>query len=256
MTILSSIEGGVGRVTIDRPERMNALTLEMRADLLVALQAFARNDEVRCVVLQGNDRAFCAGSDVGTFGDFTIHGGRQRMKHAQEILRTIAHMEKPVIAVVGGAAVGVGWSLALACDYILASPSARFGQVFRKLGLAPDGGAVFVLAQYVGVLRAKELALTGRMVSGEEAMQLGLVTQLVADAELQERADALARDFASGPTLAFGFTKRLFLGAAGSDLDRFLELELHAQNQLVHTDDHKEGVAAFREKRPPRFVGR
>lgn len=255
MSIRHAIEGGIGRVTIDRPERMNALTLEMRETLLQVLQAFARDPAVRCVVLEGNERAFCAGSDVGTFGGFTITGGRRRMKHAQEILRAIAHMEKPVIAVVGGAAVGVGWSLVLACDYILVSPSARFGQVFRKLGLAPDGGAVFLLSQYVGVLRAKELALTGRMLSGLEAMDLGLATELVPDADLRERANALAADFAAGPTAAFGATKRLFIGAAGSDLDRFLELESHVQNQLVHTRDHEEGVAAFREKRDARFGG-
>lgn len=257
LTVSIHISNGIATVTLDRPERMNALNDEMKATLLAAFQDFATNEAVRVVILRGTGKAFCAGSDVTTMSEMSILSGRRRLKFGQGIIRAIADLEKPVIAAVGGAAVGVGWSLALASDFILATPSARFGQVFKKVGLAPDGGSVFLLTQYVGVLRAKELVMSARMVNGDEAFRLGLVTELVADDEkLMDRAGAIARDLADSAGLALGMTKRLFVAAAGSDLDRFLELESHVQNQLAQTRDHREGVQAFLGKRVPVFEGR
>ncbi len=256
MTVRMETAGRVATITIDRPGRMNALSAAMKETLLASLQDCAADDAIGAVVLRGTSKAFCSGADVQTMAEPSITAGRRRLHAVHAIVRAIAHLEKPVVAAVDGAAVGIGWSLALASDFILAAPTARFGQVFRKIGLAPDGGSVFLLAQHVGVLRAKELAITGRIVSGEEAMRLGLVTELVDADRLHARAAALADELANAAGLALGMTKRLFLGAAGCDLDRFLELESHVQNQLLQTRDHAEGVNAFLDKRAPVFEHR
>ena len=244
MTVHFALEAGVATITLDRPERLNALSSEMKDMLLERLQFCARDEAVRVVVLRGTDKAFCSGADVTSMSEPTIPDGRQRLHAAHRIIKAIVHMEKPVIAAVAGVATGIGWSLALAADFILAAPTARFGQVFRKIGLAPDGGSVYLLTQYVGVLRAKELTMTAR-----------LVTELVDGSALHQRADALARELADAAGLAMGMTKRLFLATGGSDLDRFLEFESHVQNQLIQTQDHAEGVRAFLGKRKPMFKG-
>jgi 2-(1,2-epoxy-1,2-dihydrophenyl)acetyl-CoA isomerase len=256
MTVRFSIEGGVATVTLDRPERLNALSSEMKVLLLESLQQCQQDDTVRVLVLRGTDQAFCSGSDVSSMSDPSISGGRQRLHAAHQIIKAIVHLEKPVIAAVAGVATGIGWSLALASDFILASPSARFGQVFKKIGLAPDGGSVYLLTQYVGVLRAKELTMSARLVNGEEAFRLGLVTELVGREQLNQRADELAHELADSASLALGMTKRLFLATGSCDLDQFLEFESHVQNQLLQTQDHAEGVNAFLEKRKPLFKGR
>ena len=257
MTVRTRVEQGVATVLLDRPERRNALTEEMKIGLLEAFEGFVGDDSVRAVVLTGAPGAFCAGSDVGTMQAWTIHGGRRRLKFAQRIIRAIADLEKPVIAAVDGPAVGVGWSLALACDFILATPAARFCQSFSKIGLAPDGGSVLLLERMVGLLRAKELTLTARTIDGAEAMRLGLLTELVADrAGLEARTAELSASLAGSAGLAMGMTKRMFAAAAGSDLERFLEFESHVQNELAQTQDHREGVAAFLERRPASFGGR
>ena len=243
MTIRIETADGIATVTLDRPERRNALDADMKARLVV--------------VLTGAAGAFCAGSDIGTMQEWTIPAGRRRLKLAQRIVRAIADLEKPVIAAVDGPAVGVGWSLALACDLVLATRAARFGQVFGKVGLAPDGGSVFLLSRIVGLIRAKELTMTGRIVDGEEAARLGLVIEVAADRDaLDARVAALARQLAGSAALALGMTKRMFAAAAATDFDGFLEFESHVQNQLAQTRDHREGVAAFLEKRTAVFEGR
>jgi 2-(1,2-epoxy-1,2-dihydrophenyl)acetyl-CoA isomerase len=256
VTIRVETKNGVAKVIIDRPERLNALNETMKDQLLAAFHGFAHDDAVRAVILCGADKAFCSGADVSTMSEPDVLAGRKRLLFAHAIIRSISHLEKPVIAAVRGHAVGIGWSLAMACDYILASPTAKFGQVFKKVGLAPDGGAVFMLSQYVGVLRAKELTMSARIISGEEAARLNLLTELVDDDQLDQRALAIATELAGSASLALGMTKRLFLGAAGVGLDTFLELEAHVQNQLLQTRDHQEGVSAFLDKRPAKFEGR
>lgn len=256
MTVHFSVEAGVATLTLDNPEKRNALTREMREQLLQYLTQCAQNSSIRTVVLRGSHDAFCAGADVSGMSNRTIVGGRQRLLLAHQIIKGIVHLEKPVIAAVSGPAVGIGWSLALACDFILAAPSARFGQVFRNVGLAPDGGSVYLLAQHVGVLRAKELTMSARIIDAKEAHKLGLVTELVSDeAELQRRTDELAASLSDAAGLAIGMTKRLFVATGGNDLDQFLEIESHVQNQLMLTQDHAEGVSAFLDKRKPRFEG-
>ena len=256
MQVQLTTHAGVATIVLDRPERLNALSSDMKTALLDRLRQCAQDDSIRVVVLRGTDKAFCSGADVSGMSEPSIPGGRLRLHVAHQIIKAIVHMEKPVIAAVTGVAVGIGWSLALAADFILASPAARFGQVFRKIGLAPDGGSVYLLTQYVGVLRAKELTMTARLVGGEEAFRLGLVTELVDEATLYQRAEVLANELAESAGLALGMTKRLFLATGGCDFDQFLEFESHVQNQLIQTKDHAEGVSSFLQKRKPAFLGR
>ncbi len=257
MTVTLSIEGPVATITLDRPERMSALTMEMRAGLAAHLERVRDDAAIRAAILTGGGAHFCAGADVGRMGeDSSIRAGRARLQRGSHTVVKLLHtIEKPILAAVAGVAVGVGWSYALACDMIVAAEDARFGATFRRLGLAPDGGAAWFLARRIGIPRAKELAFAGRIVPAEEASRLGLVEYVVPRAALMEKARALAAEFAAGPTFALGLTKRMFDRAVGPSLEDFLELESMVQPQLHHSADHTEGVAAFKEKRPPRFVG-
>lgn len=255
MTVRIEREGALALVTLARPERLNALTPEMMEQFADAIVALQKDRDVRAVLLRGEGRAFCAGADVGTMKGLDVLSGRQRIQRAHRVIAGLANMDKPVIAAVRGATVGVGWSLALACDLILASENASFSLVFKKIGLAPDGAAAYFLTQYIGVLRARELMMTARMVPAAEAHQLGMVNEVLADAALDERALALARELAESATFALAMGKRLFRGAMQPGLEAFLDLEAHVQNVVLQSADRQEGVAAFLEKRKPRFVG-
>lgn len=255
MTVRIEREGALALVTLARPERLNALTPEMMEQLADATVALQKDRDVRAVLLRGEGRAFCAGADVGTMKGLDVLSGRQRIQRAHRVIAGLANLDKPVIAAVRGATVGVGWSLALACDLILASENASFSLVFKKIGLAPDGAAAYFLTQYIGVLRARELMMTARMVPAAEAHQLGMVNEVLADAALDERALALARELAESATFALAMGKRLFRGAMQPGLEAFLDLEAHVQNVVLQSADRQEGVAAFLEKRKPRFVG-
>ena len=255
MTVRIEREGALALVTLARPERLNALTPEMMEQLAEATVALQKDGAVRAVLLRGEGRAFCAGADVGTMKGLDVLSGRQRIQRAHRVIAGLANLDKPVIAAVRGATVGVGWSLALACDLILASDTASFSLVFKKIGLAPDGAAAYFLTQYIGVLRARELMMTARMVPAAEAHQLGMVNEVLADAALDERALALSRELAESATFALAMGKRLFRGAMQPGLEAFLDLEAHVQNVVLQSADRQEGVAAFLEKRKPRFVG-
>jgi len=211
---------------------------------------------VRCVVLCGEGRAFCSGSDIGTMTGFDVRAARARLQQAHRFILGFANLDKPVIAAVRGATVGVGFSLALSSDLLIASDTARFGLVFKKIGLAPDGGAAYFLSHAIGARRAKELMLSARLFDAAEAKALGLVTEVVEDARLEDRAMALAAELASSATFALAMGKRLFHAAAKPSLEDFLELESHVQTEVLQTQDHQEGVAAYREKRKPVFQGR
>lgn len=255
MTIRIERQGAVAHLVLARPERMNAVNPEMMVALGDATLELQKDTSVRAVVLRGEGKAFCAGGDVGTMGDFNALTGRQRLQRAHRVITGLANLDKPVIVAVRGATVGFGWSMAMASDIVLASDNARFGQVFKKIGLAPDGGGAYFLTQMVGPLRARELMFSARLISATEALALGLVTEVVPDDKLEERASAMAEELASSATFALAMSKRLLRGAVQPSLEAFLELESHVQNLALQTDDHKEGAAAFREKRKPNFVG-
>jgi 2-(1,2-epoxy-1,2-dihydrophenyl)acetyl-CoA isomerase len=259
MSVDLTVDGAVATIVLNRPEKLNALTVEMRESLAEMFVRLRFDDAVRAIVVAGAGRAFCSGADVDRMAGRAedLRAGRERMQRgAHTFIRALHAIEKPVIAAVRGPAVGIGWSLALACDLVVAAKSARFSQIFRRIGLAPDGGAIWFLTRRIGMAKAKELVFSARFVEAEEALALGLVNHVVEDDELEARTAALAADLAAAPTFALGLAKKLFHAAVGPSLEEYLEIESLVQPQLHHTQDNAEGVAAFREKRPPKFVGR
>jgi 2-(1,2-epoxy-1,2-dihydrophenyl)acetyl-CoA isomerase len=258
MPITLKIENHIATVTLDRPEKKNALNVEMREQLVETFQKLRFDDDVRAIIVTGAGDSFCSGGDVGKMDEKKdIRGYRenlQRMSH--QYMRILHSIEKPVIAAVRGSCVGIGWSIALGSDIIIASETAKFSQRFRKVGLAPDGGAIWFLTRRIGTLRAKELVFSARFVEADEALSLGLVTKVVKDDQLMQAAQDMAADLADAPTFALGLAKKLFNFAEGPSLEDFLELEVLVQPQLRSGFDHQEGVAAFKEKRDPKFRGR
>lgn len=256
MSIAVTKTDGIATVTLNRPDKLNALSEEMYhgiADRFVELDA---DDEVRAIVLIGAGRAFCAGGDVGSMGGYDVVTGRKRSQKHRRTVVSVYNTEKPVIAAVRGPAAGIGFSLALACDIIIAAESAYFLAAFKKVGIPPDGGAVFFLTQYLGIARAKEIVYTARRVPAQEAREIGLVAKVVAEDALEAEAQALARELASSATYALRLAKRMFQSMYVPTLEMLLETENLAIAGARQTHDHVEGAAAFREKRPPKFLGR
>jgi 2-(1,2-epoxy-1,2-dihydrophenyl)acetyl-CoA isomerase len=256
MTITLSIDNRIATVTLDRPEKMNALSEDMYLELARIFAELQTDDGVRAVLLTGAGKAFCSGSDVGAMHNVDMIASRERMRRRYRMIQNLVNLEKPVIAAVNGACVGIGFSIALACDLIIASDSARFSQIFKKIGLVPDGGSIFFLVQHLGIARAKELVYTARMLPADEAHEWGFVTKVVPDAELIGSAQALARELADSATYALGLAKKMFQSMYTPSLEALLETELMSSTIARMTDDHKEGLAAFAQKRKPEFKGR
>lgn len=257
MAFKVEIDEGVATVTIDRPERKNALDHAHQAEFPDVFYRLQDDTAVRAVVLTGGGDDFCSGADVkGMQTDGSIADSFVRIQTLHRFMTALTNIERPVIAAVRGVAVGVGWSLALACDYVIAASDARFQFAFRHIGLAPDGGATKLLIQNLGVLRAKELIYSGRFVSGTEAHALGLATEVLPSDEVLARAQALAREFASAPSLALVMAKRQFASAQSQTYAEALSLEKTMQPLMTRTEDFAEGTTAFKEKRKPQYKGR
>jgi len=252
----TTVADGVAHVELVRPEKKNAMLLEMRDGLADIFESMADADEVRAVLLSGTGSDFCAGADIGEMGKGGLPGALYRVRHMQRLMRAMVRLEKPVVCAVQGVALGMGFSMALACDVVLAGQSARFGQVQRRIALPPDAGAVWLLTRYLGVMRAKELVLTARMVPADEAASMGLVSRVLPDADLIAAALELAVDYANAPTIALGIGKRMFELAPSCSFDGFLEHEASMVPLSVQSDDFREGTRAFLEKRPPVWTGR
>lgn len=255
MTVHCERQDGVAIVTLDRPETKNAITNEMRRQLWEAFEEIALDPEVRAVVLTGANGEFCSGMDVGGMGRGGVVGSMDRMHTLSRISRAIYNLKKPTIAAIPGVCVGVGWAYAMCCDFVVASDAARFALIFRNIGLAPDGGSLWLLRQQIGAMRTKELAYSGRMLGAQEAKDLGLVLELTPPEQLQARALELAQTFAQAPTIALGFAKRQVDLAAATSFDQYLEVESLMQPIASRTEDHEEGLKAFRERRKPAFKG-
>jgi 2-(1,2-epoxy-1,2-dihydrophenyl)acetyl-CoA isomerase len=248
--------GPVAVLTLDRPDKLNAMADPMWDALHAHLGALAQDESVRAVILTGAGRAFCSGGDVGGMARSDIVSGRARSQRRHRAITALYQLEKPVVAAVRGAVYGIGNALALACDLVIASETARFSMAFKKVGLVPDGGAIFFLTRQLGIARAKELVYTARPVAAAEALDLGLATRVVPDERLEAEARAVALELAQSATYALALAKKLFHSMAVPTLEMLLEMETLASGVTRLTHDHKEGVAAFKEKRPPRFLGR
>lgn len=258
-TIAYDVTEGVATVTLDRPEKRNAINHQMHLDLQVVLRRLARDRTVRAVVLTGAGSGFCAGQDIG---EFAVARAAEEFRVDEHVRSTynrlvlgLRALPMPVIAACNGTAAGAGWSLALAADLRFAGTGSTFTQGFTKLGLVPDTGGTWLLPELVGSARALQLAWSNEVVDAATALDWGLVNFVVPDAELLASATAYARRLAAMPPVALGLTKRAIYRAATSTLADALEHEAQLQQHAAGTDDHMEGVLSFIERRDPVFTG-
>jgi len=258
-TVLYTMSNGVATITLNRPDGMNSLTVQMKEALRATIEQAAADSAVRAVILTGAGRAFCAGQDLREHGDNLAAGkglNNTVRRHYNPIVLAITEMAKPVIAAVNGVAAGAGASLAFACDLIIASDKARFATAFTGIGLAPDSGMSWTLQRLVGRAKAAELLLLAEPVKAPEALELGLVNRVVPADELISASGELARRLASGPTVSYGAVKTALNHAATSELASALELEAVLQDECAKTNDHRNATDAFLNKQQPTFEGR
>jgi 2-(1,2-epoxy-1,2-dihydrophenyl)acetyl-CoA isomerase len=253
--------GGVATLTLNRPDALNALNREITQELHKALAEAAGDPAVRCLLITGAGRGFSSGADLTQLEDSyrknePVALGDMLRDGYNQIIVPIMRMEKPVVAAVNGIAAGAGASLALACDFRVASDKARFFQAFIKVGLVQDSGASYFLPRLVGFAKALELAMLGDIIDANEALRIGLVTKVVPHDTLMDEARAFAEKLANGPTRALGLSKRAMAFGADHGLEQTMDFEADLQAQMALTADHMEGVKAFLDKREAKFEGR
>ena len=259
-TVLESFDEGLLTITLNRPERRNALNLEITADLLKAAKHADDNPAVRAVLLKGAGGTFCVGGDVKAMASreaVSVEDHAKQLRGRMEATRVLHNLKKPTIAAIAGAAAGAGLSIALSCDLRIAGASAKITTAFAKVGLSGDFGGTYFLTKLIGSAKARELYLTSPLLTAEEARQLGIVNRVVPDEELDAAALEWGRMLARGPTLAYGYMKKnLNLAERGESLETVFEAEALGHGHLTHSADHKEAARSFVEKRAPHFVGR
>jgi len=258
--LIEAISDGVATLTLNRPDRLNALSTPIMDGLLEALPRLAHDPAVGAIVLTGAGRAFCAGGDVKSMAEgsvqTTIEDAVIRLRSRMEVSRLLHETAKPTIAMVNGPAAGAGLSLALACDLRIAGQSARFITAFAKVGFSGDFGGSYFLSKLVGTGKARELYYTAEPLDAAQALALGIANRVVPDADLAEATMQLARKLAHGPRVALGLMKQNFNAAESGTLAELLDLEARGQIETGRTADHKEAARAFVEKRAPVFIGR
>ena len=257
-TLEYEVQGGVATLTLAREAAANSLNLRLCEELREAALACHRDPAVRAILLRSRGRMFCSGGDLPSFaaaGDDAPALIRRMTVHLHAAISLFARTDAPVIAAVQGAAAGAGMSLVCACDLVVAGESARFAMAYTRAGLSPDGSGTWFLPRLVGRQRALELMLTNRMLSAQEALDWGIVTRVVPDAEVEAAARKLAAELAAGPTRAYGLVKRLVLSSASESLETQMELEAAGIADSAASADGREGVAAFLGKRAAKFRG-
>ncbi|MBI1338638.1 enoyl-CoA hydratase/isomerase [bacterium] len=251
-----TVSEDVARITLNDPGTLNAAGLDMVEQLLHAVPRAAR--DARCLILTGEGRGFCSGANLAGGGGSTTTSepGRALDTHFHPLMMALREHPTPIVTAVNGAAAGVGCSIAIMGDIILAAESAYFLQAFRRIGLVPDGGSTWMLPRLIGRPRAMEMALLGDKISSNQALEWGMINRVVPDAELQTEADALAARLASGPTVALGLARRLIVESETLSFEAAIHAERNAQAKAGRTEDFREGVGAFLQKRPATFKGR
>ncbi|MGI9296120.1 MAG: 2-(1,2-epoxy-1,2-dihydrophenyl)acetyl-CoA isomerase PaaG [Pseudomonadales bacterium] len=255
-----SVNAGVAVLSLNRPDTLNSFTVAMHEEVQQAMKAVRNDDEVRCLLITGEGRGFCAGQDLNDRAvkvtDERPDLGDSVEKYYNPLIRGIMTLKKPVVCAVNGIAAGAGASIALACDIVIAARSAAFAQVFCKIGLIPDSGGTFNLPRALGLPRAKGLAMLGEKISAEKAEQWGMIWRVEDDDQLMVEASKLAEHLATQPTRGLATAKALLNQSFSTAMNDQVEQEKDAMRMLGQSDDYKEGVAAFMEKRKPSFTGR
>lgn len=261
--VVTEVTDGIGTITLNRPQALNALSAEMTEQLIATTGRFERDPNVRCVVLRGAGDNFMAGGDVKGFHktlvetrDAHIAGMEMRVVHVHQVLYHIRRMPKPVLVSIQGAAAGIGLSLVLAADLAIAADDAFFTLAYRHIGLTADGGSTYFLPRIVGERKALELALLGERFTAQKALELSILNWIVPRAQLAEETMKIARKLADGPTVALGVAKRLIRSSFDNSWDEHSHREAEGMAVAVATEDHLEGATAFVEKRKPVFKGR
>ncbi len=259
-SIILEKEEGIATIALNRPERRNALIMKSREELLKAIEDVNKDEKVKVLVITGVGKAFCAGTDVedisSVFGFSSVEFRERLRRGTNKVILELRGLEKPTIASVNGVAVGAGLNLALACDIRIASEKARFGGLFMRMGVIPDWGGTYFLPRLVGSAKACELIFTGDIIDAKEAERIGLVNKVVPAGELETATKQLAGKLAKGPSIAMGMAKMAIYRGLEWDLASQLEFEAYALSLCAQTQDHKEAVKAFFEKREPIFTGK
>ena len=258
-SILFEVQAGVARVTLNRPETLNSFTAAMHGELRSALEYAASDAQVRAVLLTGSGRGFCAGQDLNdrsvSADQAPVDLGDSVENYYNPLIRLITTMQKPVVCAVNGIAAGAGANIALACDIVIAARSAAFLESFARLGLIPDSGGTWHLPRLVGMARARGMAMLAQKIPAEQAQAWGMIWDVVDDDRLMETARKMAEHLATQPTRGFAFTKQALAVSATNSLDAQLDVERDLMRAAGRTQDYREGVAAFLEKRPPQYRG-
>jgi len=258
--ILYKKEGGVATVILNRPRALNALNAAMIEEILDAVKKTAADPEVKAFILTGAGRAFCFGADISAFSPASENSAPDSLhallNRSQEMIRRLAALPQPTIAALNGFATGLGLDLALACDLRIAAERAKLGEAFVTMGLVPDGGGTFFLPRLVGFAKAAEMIFTGEPLPASEAERIGLINRVVPSPDLEKSAQGLADKLARGPSLAISLAKKALWKNLHGDLDAALQVEAECQKICLESEDHREAVAAFFEKREPTFQGK